>query len=207
MSAIQKTASGKPEGIIKAAMILPDRGEQSFPPQTARDLLEWVFDRYYDRLLRYCARRLFVQAVAEDMVSSVFLRLVQEVERFVGTDEIKIRNWLYGAANNAINAHIRSHEVRRRILSEVAREQEAGLDGGEDTSSRLDWPILYEAIFRLKRTYQNAVVLRFFEGLSHDEMADVMKMTPGHVRVTLSRAVERLRQDLHVPFCGEPGLA
>ena len=63
---------------------------------------------------------------------------------------------------------------------------------------RLDWPALYQAILGLKPRDQAVVVLRFFEHKSHEQIAAVLGERPGTIRVALSRALDRLRQDLKV---------
>jgi len=170
------------------------------PPQTARELLEWAHDRYYGRVYGYCVRRLFAKDVAEDMVSAVFLRLVQRVDQFIGCDEARIRNWLFGAASNAVSAHVRTTKVRQKVLDAVRRQRANDLDRQRSEPERLDWPVLYEAIFRLKPRHQDIVTLRFLEGFDHEEIAEILGMRPVTVRVTMMRALRKLRKLLQGSF-------
>jgi len=57
----------------------------------------------------------------------------------------------------------------------------------------LDWPTLYQAILTLKPRDQAILALRFFEQMSHEEIANVLRERPATVRVGLSRALEKLR--------------
>ena len=57
----------------------------------------------------------------------------------------------------------------------------------------LDWPVLYQAILDLKPRDRAIVVLRFFEQMSHEQIAGVLGERPATVRVGLSRALEKLR--------------
>src|SRR5688572_21066920 len=71
-----------------------------------------LYDRYYPRVLRYCLRRLFVRAVAEDVTSDVFLSAAGHLPDFAGTTETDFRRWLFRIASNAVNAHLRQSQRR-----------------------------------------------------------------------------------------------
>jgi RNA polymerase sigma-70 factor (ECF subfamily) len=53
-----------------------------------------LYRRHYDTVFRYCVHRLFERQAAEDVTSAVFLKVVENLGRFKGT-ELQFRNWLY----------------------------------------------------------------------------------------------------------------
>ncbi len=67
----------------------------------------------------------------------------------------------------------------------------------------VDWPVLYQAIGRLTRTHQELVTLRFFQELSTAEIAAAMDMREGAVRISLMRALRKLKEELGGSFDGE----
>jgi RNA polymerase sigma-70 factor (ECF subfamily) len=171
--------------------------------RTDRDAFGRLYDEYYPGILRYCLRRLFDRVVAEDVTSEVFLRIALKIRRFRGTTHDEFRRWLYRIATNEINAYLRKSR-RRRALLEQAVEQKAiaaeeGTGPDEDFYDRLDWPVVYEAMMQLKPREQSLLTLRYFEGFSHEEIAQTLKLRPGTVRVATGRALTRLRQMLDVP--------
>jgi RNA polymerase sigma-70 factor (ECF subfamily) len=164
--------------------------------KTDRSALGRLYDRYYPIVNRYCVRRLFDRTVAEDVVSDVFLTLASKLRAFVGTTEIDFRRWLFRIATNAVNAHLRQSR-RRRELWEIAvrrREERLPSDNSPPGWEKLDWPAVYQAILELDERDQTILTLRFFAGLSHEEIADVVDATPGAVRTALSRTLSYLRK-------------
>jgi len=78
-----------------------------------------LFRRHYDRVFRYCVHRLFNRHIAEDVTSTVFLKVVENLSKFRG-DEDDFRNWLYRVATNQINQHLRKAKRRADSLKVVA---------------------------------------------------------------------------------------
>ena len=156
-----------------------------------------LYRRHYDVIFRYCAHRLCDRAMAEDITSEVFLRMVENFHGFRGT-EAQFRNWLYRIATNAVNHHLR--RMNRRIsLLRAAREQSnnQAVDY-EESPEKL--ALLKEAMLSLKPRYQTIITLRFFENLKLIEIAEVLSSRPGTVRSQLARALARLRKALAVEF-------
>ena len=167
--------------------------------RTDRESFGKLYDLYYDRIYRYCVRRLYRSSAAEEACSEVFLYVAANMRRFRGTTENEFRAWLYRIATNTINAHIRRGR-RRGELTQQAVENGALSTASEHSTQTaadpLDWQRCCQAIGQLRLREQSIVTLRFFEELSHEEIAARLKLSPGAVRVALSRAIEKLRKQL-----------
>ena len=156
-----------------------------------------LYRMHYDAIFRYCAHRLFERAVAEDVTSQVFLKVVEKFGAFTG-DEQQFRNWLYKIATNAVNHHLRK-TARWNNLLEGARKQTNSHDDDYGASSeRLAQ--LREAMLTLKPRYQTIITLRFFENLKLTEIAEVLDSSPGTVRSQMARALAKLRKVLAAEF-------
>ena len=163
---------------------------------TDRNAFGELFDHFYPLIFAYCTRRLVVRANAEDVASEVFLKVALGIREFPGLCVEDFRRWLFRIATNEINAHLRK-SIRRRELLEAAAQMgriNASVSGPllED-SSQLDWQEVYEALGSLTDREQSIISLRFFGGLKHEQIAEVLELEVGTVRVALSRALERLR--------------
>jgi RNA polymerase sigma-70 factor (ECF subfamily) len=156
-----------------------------------------LYDRYYPQVLRYCLRRLFVRAVAEDVTSDVFLRVARHLPGFDGSTETDFRRWLFGIAGNAVNAYVR--QTRRRAeLAEAAARSRAARASSAPAAELLDWPTVYQAILELEPRDQTILMLRFYADLTHEEIGAVVAATAGAVRTALCRILDRLRRRLGV---------
>ena len=163
-----------------------------------------LFDKYYERILSYCAHRLGNRWDAEDITSETFLRVARHVGTFQGGDA-EFRRWLYAIATNQINGYMRTAARRRQLLAAALEQGAAGQGDHTDPPDdpETDWPSLYEAILRLRPNHQVAVTLRFFEGMAIGELSGILDMKPAAVRVTLSRALGKLRKHLGSAFSNE----
>jgi RNA polymerase sigma-70 factor, ECF subfamily len=166
--------------------------------RTDREAFGQLYDAHYPAVFRYCLRRLFVRAVAEDVTSEVFLSVASNMRRFAGTTAEDFRRWVFRIATNQTNAYVRQATRRRALLESAARSGELNVAGsspaGRSDVETLDWPALYQAILRLKPRDQAIVHLRFFEQMTHEQIADVLQERPATVRTGLSRALEKLRR-------------
>jgi len=152
-----------------------------------------LYRRHYDEVFRYCVHRLFERTAAEDITSEVFLKVVESIHGFKGTEK-QFRCWLYRIATNAVNNYLRKTARRNRLLK-VACEQanSQAADCGESAEKLI---LLKEAVFALRPRYQTIITLRFFENLKLTEIAEVLGSSPGTVRSQLARALAKLRKIL-----------
>jgi RNA polymerase sigma-70 factor, ECF subfamily len=167
--------------------------------KTDRSAFGLLYDRYHPVVTRYCVRRLFDRAIAEDVVSDVFLKVASKLRAFPGQTETDFRRWLFRIATNAVNAHLRQSRRRQELWEAAARCRQAnhGVSGATRPAwEALDWPLVYQAVLQLDERDQTILMLRFFASCSHEEIADVVDATPGAVRTALSRTLSRLREKL-----------
>lgn len=151
-----------------------------------------LYDAFYDTIYRYCVRRLYCRHVAEDAVSEIFLTMAQRIGEFRGKRLRDFRAWLYVIAANHVNQLLR-HKLRDKRLLDTLAEQ-AKLREQSDPQRR--WAGLYRALLTLNEEQQHFVTLRFFQGLSHDEIAQIVGKRAGAVRVRIHRALKELRPAL-----------
>ena len=152
-----------------------------------------LYRRHYGAVFRYCVHRLFERQTAEDVTSEVFLKVVENLGSFKGTER-QFRNWLYTIATNAVNSYLRK-TARRNVLLKRACEQ-ANRQVADCGESAEKLAALREAMLALKPRYQTIITLRFFENLKLTEIAEVLASRPGTVRSQLTRALARLRKKL-----------
>ena len=153
-----------------------------------------LYRRHYDAVFRYCVHRLFERQAAEDVTSQVFLKVVENLGRFQGTEQ-QFSNWLYRIATNAVNDHLRK-AVRRKALLRVACEQANSQHTDCKDTSDVKLAVVRKAVLSLKPRYQTIITLRFFENMKLAEIADVLTCSQGTVRSQLARALARLRRKL-----------
>ncbi len=151
-----------------------------------------LYRRHYDAVFRYCAHRLFDRQSAEDITSVAFLKVLENFERFRGSER-QFRNWLYTIATNTVNDHLRKTARRDKLLKK-AHEQidyQSPAESPEDKSA-----LLKQAMLTLRPKYQTIITLRFFENLKLTEIAEMLGSSDGTVRSQLARALAELRKKI-----------
>jgi RNA polymerase sigma-70 factor (ECF subfamily) len=116
-----------------------------------------------------------------------------------------LQSWLYRIATNCINTYVRSAARYNALLGKSAREAAGPTDRGrlsDDGEEKLS--MLKEALLSLKPKYQTVVSLRFFENMSHADIAAIVDAKESTVRSRLTRALRKLRKRLANDF-GGPG--
>src|SRR5512134_1685075 len=91
-----------------------------------------IYDQYFPEVHRYVRYRINDDAVAEDIASDVFVRLLEASQKRQGP-ETNLRGWLIATASNAVNDHLR-RQYRRP--TEVLSESLA--DAGTDVHAEVD---------------------------------------------------------------------
>ena len=145
--------------------------------------------RYQKPLFSYLAVRVGNYAQAEDAAQESLVRAFFSLKKLRKPESFY--SWLLGIAGRVAKEQFRSWE-RRRKDSEVA---EVLMSDAADSPQ--EYP-LEEAIAVLPETHREVILLRYYEGLSCQEVATRLDMPLGTVTKTLSRAYALLRQELKV---------
>jgi RNA polymerase sigma-70 factor (sigma-E family) len=127
-------------------------------------------------------------ADAEDLVQSALAKTYQ------AWDKIEDRRALDGYVRRAmVNTHI--SWWRRRKVDEYPTDDIPDQPVADSSVSSEQHDALCRALERLPQRMRAAVVLRFFEDMTEAEVADVLGVSQGTVKSTVSRAVAKLRTD------------
>jgi len=161
------------------------------------DAFAQLYLMHYEDVFNYCLRRLFDRHGAEDVTSTVFFKVMRNLESFDGraTD---FRSWLFRIATNAVNDHLRGAKRRAGIVEKAVirtREKSAyAIDCDEELLEKK--ALLKQAMLSLKPKYQTVITLRFFENMKLTEIAACLGKKPSTVRSWLQRATVKLRRKL-----------
>jgi RNA polymerase sigma-70 factor (ECF subfamily) len=179
--------------------------------------------RMYDRSLRRLAR-MFVSsdALAEDVVSEVWLAVLTGLDRFEGRSSL--RTWIFRIASNIAKTR-GVRESRSVPLSSLGGGDEDGPTVDPSRFAKQGWwtgPLqswnadaarialddeamarIRAEIDRLPEVQRMVITLRDVQGLSSDEVCDLLDLTPGNQRVILHRARAKVRAALEDYFADD----
>lgn len=147
-----------------------------------------LYERYRDKVFGTAWRILGEYHAAADLTQEVFVKLHGELGRF--KFESRFSTWLFRVAvNHALN---RAEETARRarLPGRAARDGRPAAPSGE---GRPVDEAVARAIARLSPKLRAVVGLRYLEGLSYEEIAEVLGLSVGTVKSRLFAAHEALR--------------
>lgn len=151
-----------------------------------RDAFEEVVDRFGLQLLRTARLILRDEALAEDAVQETFLKAWQKIGSLRDEDP---GPWL---TRIAMNESLSTY--RRRHRFQALAERFGRLGGGKrelSSEARLD---LAQALDRLTAEQRAAVALHYYQDLSVEESARILKLPVDTMKSRLKTALRRLRE-------------
>lgn len=153
-----------------------------------------LYVRYMDAIYRYIFFRVSDEQEAEDLTEEVFIRAWEALPNYQH-GQFPFTSWLYRIAHNLVIDHHRKRKADP--LPDLELHQSGSSRSNEDkVLHRLDSAMLVDALQQLDPEEQQVVVLRFVEGLSHREVADVIGKSEGASRIIQHRALAALQKYL-----------
>jgi RNA polymerase sigma-70 factor (ECF subfamily) len=146
-----------------------------------------LVQRYQRPLFAYLASRLGNHLEAEEAAQESFVRAFLSLKKLRKPESFYA--WLLGIASRVLKEQFRALERRQtdRAVAETLLVENPG--------SASEYP-LEEVIALLPESYRQVILMRYYEGLSCQDVATRLGMPLGTVTKTLSRAYALLRTEL-----------
>ncbi len=148
-----------------------------------------IYEKYGDKVFASAYRIVGEHHAAADLTQEIFVKIYDELRSF--KFQSKLSTWLFRVCvNHAIN---KANEIRRhtRIREKIGREGRGDMGGtrqGRPVDERIQ-----KAIQALSPKLRAIISLRYLEGLSYEEIANVLEVSLGTVKSRLFLAHETLR--------------
>ncbi len=152
-----------------------------------------LVQRYQKPLFAYLSSRIGDRSEVEEAAQESFVRAFLSLKKLRKPESFY--SWLIGIAGRVAKEQFRSaaHRERDRGAAETML-----MDAGD---GREEYP-LEEVIAVLPENYRRVILLRYYEGLSCQEVATRLELPLGTITKTLSRAYALLRQELQARESG-----
>src|SRR5437867_4411233 len=163
-----------------------------------------LVQRYRVRIMNLVCRFINDRDRAEEISQEVFLRVYRNRERYRKSG--KFSTWIFTIAVNLTKNEIRSRVRHKGTFSLDAMEEDSGGQGlafpdlkplpDEDLNASEIRRRVAEALEKIPARYREAVVLRDIEGLSYEEVGEILRIPGGTVRSRINRARLMLKERL-----------
>jgi RNA polymerase sigma-70 factor (ECF subfamily) len=154
-----------------------------------------LYDGYVERIYRYVYFRVSDDTATEDLVSQVFLKAWQNLDRYkIGTAPFIA--WLYTIARNLVIDHYRSK--RELVPLEEAATLPADMQSPDDEAQlRFDLEAMRDALQSLSGDQKQVLILKYIAGLPNETIAKIMNKQEGTVRGLQMRGLQVLAKYMH----------
>jgi RNA polymerase sigma-70 factor, ECF subfamily len=153
-------------------------------------LAVWV-DKYVDRLTHLAYTYVHDWGKAEDVVQEAFIKAYRSIDKLKTPDAPL--PWLIRIVVNECRTSQR--KTWREVVTSLLPERQ-GKSAEDVYFHRQGLQDVHSAIMSLPEVYRTPVYLFYFEGLSTQEIAEALNITPGAARIRLTRGRARLHNSL-----------
>lgn len=183
------------EAIVKKRIKQVIKGDQ--------DAFGEIVEIYKNSVFQLCYRMLGNRHEAEDIAQEAFLRAYVNIKSF--NQDLKFSTWLFRIATNLCIDRIRKKKPDYYLDAEVAGTEgltmysqipsDTPLPEKELESLELQETVQKE-ILKLPEKYRSAILLKYIEDLSLNEISEILDLPLGTVKTRIHRGREALRQQL-----------
>ena len=171
---------------IEALVLKSQKGDQEAFAQ--------IYDVYITPIYRYIFYKVSDHDV-EDLTEVLFLKAWENIRKYKKRKNTTFKSWLFRIAHNLVVDHYRLNREHASLdpwISDTKKEA----DPMRLTQDSLNNEQLKFAISKLKRGYQQVLILKFINDLSNTEISNVLKKSEGSVRILQFRALRALKSEL-----------
>lgn len=152
---------------------------------------ERIYTEYSGKVLGYIRARVRGAADAEDLCSEVFEKILRKIDGF-DPEKASLNTWIFTITRNTVIDHFRRSRPAEELDENLSDDTE--LDEGLLNSETLGE--LAAALRRLPEQLRDIIVLRYYDGKPLTEIAGLMNLSYGAVKLRHQNAVLLLRQSL-----------
>lgn len=150
---------------------------------------EQIYIEYEDKVRRYVKGKIQNRQDIEDLVSSVFLKVYQNINSF---DEktASFSTWIYTITRNTVIDYFKAHKTACELPEIMAYTDE----GFEDILKKETLEELAGALEQLEQRKRDIIILHYYSGYTLKQTAEKMQMSYANVKIIHAKALSELKK-------------
>ena len=153
--------------------------------------LDRIYTEYSGKVMGYIRARIRSSAEAEDLHSEVFEKVLKKIGEF-DPSKASLNTWIFTITRNTVIGHFR----RAKPSEELDENLSDNVELDEDLLNSETLSELAAALRKLPQQMMDIIVLRYYDGKPLTEIAEMMNLSYGAVKLRHQNAVLMLRQAL-----------
>lgn len=168
--------------------------ENSPSPQTLEDFGH-LYDEFFPKIYRFLYYRTNEKEIAEDLTSQAFLKAVLNFHKF-SPRKGTFSSWLYRIAKNTLIDHYRTNKKTSPLEEIIGLSTDENIP--DQTQTQLNLEELQEALKSLNETQREVIILRVWDDLPYQEIAEIVGKSENNCKVIFGRALQKMQTQIHL---------
>jgi RNA polymerase sigma-70 factor (ECF subfamily) len=152
-----------------------------------------LYDKYIQKIYNFVYYKTHHKETAEDITSLVFMKAIDKINSF-DSGKGNFSSWIYRITRNTIIDHYRTKKEDANIEDIWDLAGDENIERDIDTRNKLKEVEKY--LEKLNPEHRDIVIMRVWQGMSHNEIADALGKTEASIKMTFSRTMQKLRQEM-----------
>jgi len=154
-----------------------------------KEAFGFLYKEYFNKIYRYCRANMYQEELASDVAQETFLRAWKSLPGFTQTENGTFQSYLFTIARNLIVDLSR----KQRDIPLETLEEKAANDNVEEGYDRKEKNLTVKrALSLLNELDRQIIILRYFEELKYEDVAWLLGINAGALRVRTSRILKKL---------------
>lgn len=156
-----------------------------------REAFSEIYKIYFVKIFRYCKFNINDEFEAQDICQETFVKAWKSIQKFDSDrGDWSIQAFLFKIARNLI---IDKSRKKRELHINEYQEIETNEDFYKDIERKNNIDIVKQVLDRLEETERQIIILRFFEEMDTKEIANILNIKDGALRVRLHRTMDKMK--------------
>lgn len=165
--------------------------------------LNGLMRRHGRAVYSYCREALHDATLADDVHQQTFIEAYRDLPRFAGRSTLRV--WLFGIARHRVLDAVKrrrrtQHKIRDAHTLEVPDHRPSPAESLDET--RLQ-QVLIAVLGELEEPTRTAILLRYQQGFTFEEMAQICHEKAGTLNARVVRALRHLRVEIEGRMAGD----
>lgn len=158
-----------------------------------------LYERYVTKIYRFIYFKTFHRETAEDLTSLTFMKALEHINDF-NAAQGNFSAWLYRIAHNTVIDHYRTGKSNLNLDEVFALA--APQNVAEQAQANLALDKVKAFMQALDQDMQELLLMRLWQGLSYQEIAEITGKSEGSLKMAVSRALKALRRQVPLAVLG-----
>ena len=159
----------------------------------SREAYAELYEQFMPKVYRYISFRISDENMAQDLTSIVFEKALTKFSGF-NPQKASFSTWIFTIARNTIIDHYRVYKKHEYVKPDIEVNASAQYPSPEDEAIKAEnTQRLRVFLSRLNKREQEAIILKYSNGMSNREIAEVLHLSESNVGSILCRTIRKLR--------------